>query len=491
MDNIEFVDRTNKRISEVGSLGANVLKNLQEVKKSVTNILMDKIKTVVPDVSKLPEYSKINATDETDFYKKIQNDISKMTNIISRYTVVDKIYEGEDSFESDIEKAQEKKDSKKKELKLYAAKVIKMFKDIIKENDSIIKDMKESMKEKEDEKKKLETDLKEVMVQLANEKQEISSLNRSAKGIQNHDSAKKIELLEAYISDTKIKIKELSNLILYDKITLNDLEKSQRDYQNKIEKIIIKFENIYKKEANVQIEDIEKEEQKEKKSENGYMPGNVMSPIASGNKITALVKSNDSDNVKAQKMLLDFKNMSEDDRVTLINQYGYEDLLEMSKNLGPFGRTQLRNILNRSIERNDIKIGKEVIKGGKISYRQLEEIVKEINKFNSDIENKTPQEIYDFQSKIEKINIIALFESASTKRITRFVRNFTNKGALINDLNQALKKFSNTRYDRETEILKSSNSFREKLHMSHLNDNRPRVFLDKSKKNPINNERSH
>lgn len=468
MERQEFEDLADEKIDNINELQNDVMDRLKTTKTAVSDALSKEVKRVVGDVSTLPEYSKIGATDEADFFAKIENGV--LCDIIGRYTSKDRIYHGDDGFDSDLEKAYEKKNSKKTALKKRSNEIIAMYKKVLADNQEVINKMKEDINEKKADKARLEADLAAVTRQTVVREEPAS-----------------IDIRKKFIEETKIKIEKLDILINDEKVKVSELIKSQEAYKLKIEKAISDFENEFNDEAKVEVGSYEKENAPTPNQDNGTGNGNL---VASGNKVNALIKSNDSDKVKAQKMLLDLKNMSEDDRTRLINQYGYEDLLEMSKNLGTLGRMQLRNVLNRSINRADLEIGGQTITNGQIGDAQLSAIVKEINKFNADIENKTPKEIIEFQTKIEQLNIIALYQSASINKVKRFFGNFTNKGALINDLNQALKKFSNVRYERETAALNATNSLREKIHISKVNDTRPRVFLNKARKNPINDDRS-
>lgn len=470
MEKVEFEELANKKIKNITSLQSGVMKRLKETKTAVNDELRKEVERVVPDVTTLPEYTRLGAKDVDDFFDKVSKDTGTLCDIIGRYTATDRMYHADDGFDSDLEKAYEKKNSKKTALKKRANEIIQMYKQVLVENQEIINKMKENIKEKKEEKTRLESDLAAVTKQSVVREEPAS-----------------IALREKFINETKAKIVTLENEIKTENDKLSELVKLQAEYKLKVEQAISKFENKFNDEAKVEVGSYEKENAPTASQDNGTGSSNL---VASGNKINALVRSNDSDRVKAKKMLLDLQNMSADDREKLINQYGYEDLLEMSKNLGPFGRNQLRKVLDRSIDRGNLKIGGQTITGGQIQDAQLQEIVREVNEFNANIEHKSPKEILEFQDKIEKLNIIALYESATTKKLTRFFRNFTNKGSLINDLNQALKKFSNVRYERETAALNATNKLRETIHISKLNDNRPRVFLDKTKKNQINYDRS-
>lgn len=472
MDINEFEKKYKTGMSSAAKEGKAVIKRLDEISEKVKETLRKEVERLVTDVTTLDEYGKMRAANPDDFFDKVKPEL--LCDIIARYSVIERGEHGIVGFDKDLEDAYEIKSSKKTSQKARANEVIATYKKVLEDNQKEIDKLKAELEKKEAAYTKLEEDVAAAYkVAVRDESPDSVALRK-----------KFIEEAPAKLAAMKIEIDDL-------KTKIEGFEKIQAKYEAKIKDAITKFEDEFKEKCNVDVGSYSKDKTDLQTADN------TATTSFSTNRINAMINTQDTDKQIARKMLDDIRNMDQKDMVNLINQYGYEDLLVMAQNLGPFGRTELRTILKSAIEADGvkrIKIGSdrfnlEDLMHGKMKADEINKIVKHIEEFTDNIDEMSYEDIQKFQEIVKAINLSALYDAANRKMITRFLNRFTAGGNAIRVLNQKLKKFSNARYERETLAIKTSNNLRSRIGLKEVPDQRPRMFVNRQKTKSIRDNR--
>lgn len=467
----EFKNKYDEGIRLANEQQTDVMDRLDKIKGAVRTTLRDEVERLVPDVTTLLEYVNMGCSTQDEFFAEVSPEL--LCDVIGRYSVNERKRHGLTGFDKDLSDAYDLKSSKKTSQKARAEEVIKAYKKVLEDNKVEIEKLKAELERKQKE----YDDLKAG---------ELSLLKPNAAG----EKPESIALREKFINELPARFEKLENEIKDLKIQIEQFENVQMEYEHKIEKAIREFEDTFKEKSQVDVGAYRQENVNSNNTEQ------TTTTSFSTNRINPLLNTNDSDRQIARKMLLDIRNMDQDDMVNLINQYGYEDLLTMARNLGPFGRTELRNILDSAMNstnfaglNTNIRNTIVAIQHGTISDADLMRESTRIQQFLDEIDTKSYEEIQAFYDEISAFNIAALWDVANRKGITKFFDRFSKAGNARRVLNEKLKKVSNIRYERETLARKTSNDLRSRIGAQVVQDQRSRMFVNRRKESPARDNR--
>ena len=363
MDINEFEQKYKTGISSAAKEGKAVIKRLDEISGKVKETLRKEVERLVTNVTALAEYKKMGAANPDDFFDKVKPEL--LCDIIARYSVIERGEHGITGFDKDLEDAYEIKSSKKTSQKARANEVIATYKKVLEDNQKEIDKLKAELEKKEAAYTKLEED--------------VAAAYKVAVRDESPDS---VALRKKFIDEAPQKLADMKTEIDDLKTKIEGFEKIQAKYEAKIKDAITKFEDEFKEKCNVDVGSYSKDKTDSQTADN------TATTSFSTNRINAMINTNDTDKQIARKMLDDIRNMDQKDMINLINQYGYEDLLVMAQNLGPFNRKELRTILKSAFDArgtNTIHLNGPVdldqLMKGEMSATDINKIVKEIEKF--------------------------------------------------------------------------------------------------------------
>lgn len=333
MASVTLLPELKQKITDLKKSQKRIEDNLKRAKSNLDETIDNSIIGVMTDddIIKNEQYKEFfiretgNITIDATKKKEWIESLSKTDKIalLVEYSIDNEIEKGENNYQKKLIIAQEAKDATKKAIAIQATAIIKSFNDLLIENQKAIDELEKKIQIKEDKVTEMDRDLA-----------------RLSMDIKDKNGTKLVNTDEA-VKENKSRRKDLQDEINSMKTELTELKNQQSEYKKQIEKAISDIEESLKSEGIYvgSYASYQKEEEKKQTSQ-----GTVGSS-ANGNSVD---QRKPKDIAKA--MMVDFANLSPKQINELISNGGYEDLLNMTKDLGPINRLKLRKSLENRLD---------------------------------------------------------------------------------------------------------------------------------------------
>ena len=314
---------------------------------------------------------------------------------------------GENGIESELQKAQTRRNDRRSEVKERATKVLAEYNKALEDNQARIQKVQESIAKLETQLERAKDKLGEINLK---DDSTAGTMARPGGSFNKEEAAKKqkalIRNLEREIADKRRELAGLQKL-------QSQFEKLFDERSAEIREAL-RTQNLYLNDDK-KIEDPEAEDSSSGKDEEKSKSSGTMAPTVRG---------------VSRSMLHDFMNAPAERQRTLLRETGSEDIWKMARNLSGLDRRRLRNILNERLDElnddtvvfNGRTIQKSAFKDMKsMSKEDLDAIKKEIRDFNDDFAHKTVDEIDDFENKMDYVRIGTLLRETQRGFIRKFL----------------------------------------------------------------------
>lgn len=317
-------------------------------------------------------------------------------------------------------------------------------------------------------------------------------LARLSMDIKDKNGTKLVNTDEA-VKENKSRRKDLQDEINSMKTELTELKNQQSEYKKQIEKAISDIEESLKSEGIYvgSYASYQKEEEKKQTSQ-----GTVGSS-ANGNSVD---QRKPKDIAKA--MMVDFANLSPKQINELISNGGYEDLLNMTKDLGPINRLKLRKSLENRLDDlkgnlkleydgNTVEIDKKDLLNLKnIDNNKFNAIIEAMNNYTDNFETMHVYERREAEKIMEFLKLSILHTEASTNKSGRFFRGFSKSSTRITEIGNTLREFAKAKEKREDKKWDKNQELRNLLKVkTPIPSTSTKKVVDRSGTKPINKER--
>ena len=409
------------------------------------------------DYQKANEENRANGAPDYSFEEWVKT-LSKeqQLDLLAEYTIDAEREQGYNEWEKPIGDAQKAKDVTKKAIAVQAKEVIESYKKLMVEYEELITDIKEKIKNKR---------LNEEIDELKNER-------------------------KTAVGDLSILEKKLQ-----------DMEEQKDAYKAAIDEQISELEESLKKEG-IYVGSYEglggSSEQQTQNEANEQTTGN-------GSGGVEIDERKPKDIAKA--MMADFRNLAPEEVKQLIERTGYEDLLNMAREIGPINRLSLRSSMQNRLDDlkkgldaeikddngNDITIHfskKELKNLSDLGEDRLKDVISIMNYYTENYESMSVAERKKAEETMEYLKISTLLTETNRGKIGRFMGRFTQKGTRISEIGNSLRRFATERGKREDKKSERTRDIRTRLGIKTPMASTPRTrHVDRSGYRPIQMDR--
>ena len=424
------------------------------------------------DYQKANEENRANGAPDYSFEEWVKT-LSKeqQLDLLAEYTIDAEREQGYNEWEKPIGDAQKAKDVTKKAIAVQAKEVIESYKKLMVEHEELITDIKEKIKNKRDEIDKID-----------------GKINTNKRLNEEIDELK---------NERKTAVGDLS--ILEKK--LQDMEEQKDAYKAAIDEQISELEESLKKEG-IYVGSYEglggSSEQQTQNEANEQTTGN-------GSGGVEIDERKPKDIAKA--MMADFRNLAPEEVKQLIERTGYEDLLNMAREIGPINRLSLRSSMQNRLDDlkkgldaeikddngNDITIHfskKELKNLSDLGEDRLKDVISIMNYYTENYESMSVAERKKAEETMEYLKISTLLTETNRGKIGRFMGRFTQKGTRISEIGNSLRRFATERGKREDKKSERTRDIRTRLGIKTPMASTPRTrHVDRSGYRPIQMDR--
>lgn len=187
----------------------------------------------------------------------------------------------------------------------------------------------------------------------------------------------------------------------------------------------------------------------------------------------------------ARSMLQDFFDRSPEEQRTILAQCGSKDILNATRYLGVMQRRKLARVLEERIGEMGSKtldfgmqdaygnprvLTSNALLQGNLSKADLDQIAKYIRDFNNNFRSKTPEEIAEFEDKIQYVRYATYM--LETRWFRTFARPFDmfNKNFKIGELAKTLARYATIKNERERNQVARLNKWRTTLKLGPVHE---------------------
>ena len=485
MASVTLLPELKQKITDLKKSQKRIEDNLKRAKSNLDETIDNSIIGVMTDddIIKNEQYKEFfiretgNITIDATKKKEWIESLSKTDKIalLVEYSIDNEIEKGENNYQKKLIIAQEAKDATKKAIAIQATAIIKSFNDLLIENQKAIDELEKKIQIKEDKVTEMDRDLA-----------------RLSMDIKDKNGTKLVNTDEA-VKKNKSRRKDLQDEINSMKTELTELKNQQSEYKKQIEKAISDIEESLKSEGIYvgSYASYQKEEEKKQTSQ-----GTVGSS-ANGNSVD---QRKPKDIAKA--MMVDFANLSPKQINELISNGGYEDLLNMTKDLGPINRLKLRKSLENRLDDlkgnlkleydgNTVEIDKKDLLNLKnIDNNKFNAIIEAMNNYTDNFETMHVYERREAEKIMEFLKLSILHTEASTNKSGRFFRGFSKSSTRITEIGNTLREFAKAKEKREDKKWDKNQELRNLLKVkTPIPSTSTKKVVDRSGTKPINKER--
>lgn len=395
--------------------------------------------------------------------------------LLAEYTIDAEREQGYNEWEKPIGDAQKAKDVTKKAIAVQAKEVIESCKKLMAEHEKLITDLKQKIEKKKSEIDKIDDKIDKKNAQ-------ITANNATLKAAKN--VAPSQDQIDAVKEANKRLNEEIDELKNERKTAVGDLSILEKNLQDMEEK-----KDAYEAEIDAQISEIEETLKEEGIYVGSYEGLGGSSEQQAQNEANEQTTGNGSGGVEiderkpkdiAKAMMADFRNLAPEEVKQLIERTGYQDLLNMAREIGPINRLSLRSSMQNRLDDlkkgldaeikddsgNDITIhfSKEELKNlSDLGEDRLKDVISIMNYYTENYESMSVAERKKAEETMEYLKISTLLTETNRGKIGRFMGRFTQKGTRISEIGNSLRRFATERGKREDKKYERTKDIRTRL----------------------------
>lgn len=449
MDITNFNSQTDVRIQGLEQRQTDIANTLKEAKDNVSENLINLI------IEQMGEEGFINNKEYQDTIGNTGNKgtrtqqkrwIGKLAKerqieLLIEYSVDLIDNEGINNWQSKLYDAQDAKDRAKAAMKEEAERVIAEYRKIIEDNEKIIEKLEAKIEKKE---QKIESLTNKIMELYSRTDHFGNPLVTSDKTAETFEKEKN----------------RLEDELKVDKENLDKLIEANNKYKGQVEKAILEFEKKLANENTLYVgsfkkEESEQEESQEQESYQGY--------------------DNEEAPNNARIALTNISNKSPKEFMDLMDGKTYQDMIDMTKNLGPLNRVKLkRTIENRfndlsgglqfTVNGNSVTISKKELQDlGDIDPAKFKSIIEKINEYETQYDTMPVHERKQADEQMRWLKLAILHSETRSGRLGRWFRGFSKNGSRITEFGNQLSQLAEKQQMREDSRYKHEDSLRERL----------------------------
>lgn len=255
---------------------------------------------------------------------------------------------------------------------------------------------------------------------------------------------------------------------------LAELEKQTSEYRMKIEEAISKLEENLKKDG-IYVGSYEGLGEKSSSDQENEKSVN----IEAGSTAQGGIDERSPKDI-ARAMMTDFNSLSPEEIMEMVEQTGYGDLLNMSRELGPINRKNFDRVMQNRLNylKNDltaeIKDKRGRTKNITISIDSLSNLasmdeteIKNVqaimNYYSENYQNMAVHERKKAEEIMNYLKIATLLTESKRGKLGRFIGRFTENGTRINEIGNSLRRFASERGKREARKWEKNQEIRTRL----------------------------
>ncbi len=422
--------------------------------------------------------------------------------LLAEYTIDAEREQGYNEWEKPIGDAQKAKDVTKKAIAVQAKEVIESCKKLMAEHEKLITDLKQKIEKKKSEIDKIDDKIDKKNAQITANNETLKAAKNAAPSQDQIDAVKEAnkrlnEEIDELKNERKTAVGDLSIL----EKNLQDMEEQKDAYEAEIDAQISEIEETLKEEG-IYVGSYEglggSSEQQAQNEANEQTTGN-------GSGGVEIDERKPKDIAKA--MMADFRNLAPEEVKQLIERTGYQDLLNMAREIGPINRLSLRSSMQNRLDDlkkgldaeikdnsgNDITIhfSKEELKNlSDLGEDRLKDVISIMNYYTENYESMSVAERKKAEETMEYLKISTLLTETNRGKIGRFMGRFTQKGTRISEIGNSLRRFATERGKREDKKSERTRDIRTRLGIKTPMASTPRTrHVDRSGYRPIQMDR--
>lgn len=395
--------------------------------------------------------------------------------IIAQYTVDSKI-KGDSSPKAKLEDIIARKKENKLRYIENAREILKMYGNIIEENNEVITTLNEEITEKEKALRSIDVSINDII------KQPDAALNYSGKKVVTIDKKEAIDIytkqkesLGKEIERLREELAKYKNLQAY---FIAIIEKKKREFEQELQD-----QNLFVYDRKGQQPTVNND------SQNASNVGQTInSQNGNPNRGHNSSQLNSSDTrAVAKSMLNEFLDSSPEKQRELLDSVDNRGILDMSRDISGLDKARLKTTLEERIDdlpKNSVTFGGQNISKAElknpesISESTLTAIRKEIDEFNSvDISERTVDEIEEFEEKLRYIKTsLLIYEIGRARGLSRIFEHRNKQNVKIYDLSKSIARYAGIKNFR----MKARNEW-----LNQLRNAAGRESIDVSNTNPL------
>ena len=473
-----------EKIEGIKAKQTKIETRLIDSKKGVKLALVDGIMKAMTDEDfyKNSDYKKANAdframgaTTDLGFRVWVGNlSQDEQINLLAEYTIDAEREKGHNDWEKPLNDAQKSKEVTKKAVAVQAKQVIESYKKLMVEHEKLITELKQKVEKKKTEIDKIDDKIDKKNNQIIANNETLKAAKNAVPTQDQIDAVKSSnERLKGEIDELKAEREQLVEDFKKLEESLTEMEEQKDVYQSAIDDAISELEESLKKDG-IYVGSYEGlGGSSEQEAQNG---GNEQ---VSQNGVAGSVDERKPKDI-AKAMMTDFRNLAPEEIMEMIEHTGYGDLLNMSRELGPFNRKNFEKVMENRLQ--DLEEGLEAtIKDSngndkviKLTLQDLEDLsdlndskfnkVQKIMKYYTDNYHKMAvHERQEAERVMNYLKIANLLTESQRGKISRFVGRFTQKGTRINEIGNSLRRFATERGKRESKKWERNQDIRTRL----------------------------
>ncbi len=365
--------------------------------------------------------------------------LEQKLDIITEYNINKQLLEGDNSIEANLNDIAGRKKDNKSQYKEEALDLVGMYEKVLQDNETRINTLKQDIEKTKAQISDAEKQLQNVM----GKDDETIALSGRLSG--KLDKNKAIEELNKHIDGLRKKLTTQEKQ-LEDFTRLQSKMESEFKARKAEIETFLKAQNIYAFREAPEVSSTNSDEVTKENSGNDKKDETKSMVALTPKKV-------------AKSMFNDFRTSSPERQRKLLMRNGSEDIVKMARYLGPIDRREFGRIMKQRINElpndvisfNGVSITKEELSNmKKMPDQKLKAIRQEIDRFNGDFENKTIDEISEFEDKLKYVRAGALISETSGlfRGIRRFFDRFSEKGTSIYELSKSAAKYATLKEER-------------------------------------------
>ncbi len=424
------------------------------------NYLNQQVDALATEAYLQEKFGMTAGTPKMDFIRSLS--VEDKSDIIIEYNINDILFRGKNPHKAKLKDIEHRKRENKLRYKEDALELIGMYENALNENGKKIQTLEADIARTKSAIESAEAKLQEI---IAKDDEALAYAGRQSS---KFDKDKAIKEMNKNLDTLRKKLEKQESL-------LTELKDIQQVFKKEFDKRKAEIETVLQAENIYIYGRSDKPETPKENGDSSIDEKSITQENGSGLQGKS-IRARDRETSKI--MMEDFINLSPEKQRDLIDSMDNQGILDMVRKSGPLNRLRFRAILNARLDElseNQVTfdgqlITKDELKAmRKMEPGKLKAIRKELDEFNEDFMKKNPDQILDFEKRLQYARIGALLAEAdgsmfgAFKGIRRFFEGFSQKGNSIFELSKSFADYAEVKCKRREQEAKKKNEQREIL----------------------------